>query len=208
MAIVAHTEYRSSPPAIDTDAARATLQRVNDESLDAASLGVEIDHWLRQRALLLGDIAAQDFADSDEATLLAGVAFADVRLAALARQAERHARAMNLPGYPATPPRQDLTARFQAAKSVDLVSLIEHLTGQAVVMRGRYHYAACPWHDDRNPSLIIYAAPRGFWCPVCHITGDAVTFVARMNAIPAVEALELVEALTGTGAATSEGVVS
>jgi hypothetical protein len=171
----------------DIAAAEQALVRFANASLSPDELADELTYWRRQRALWLGDVAAQDFTDCDEPALLDGVSYAEHRLAELARQAERQVRAMQLPGYPPARPGDDLTPRFRAARYVDLVALGS----------GRYR-VSCPWHDDRRPSLILYPPGRGWWCPVCHKGGDAVAFVAALKHCPAVEALRWVETLTDT----------
>jgi CHC2 zinc finger len=179
--------------------AERRLRRFSDETLRPSDLGAEIDFWLRHRALLQGDLDAEDYSEADEAILRAGVEYADVRLDELGLAAERLARAMRIPGYPPVQPHDDLTARFAAAKYCDLVGLIETLTGQQAISTGNgRHRIRCPWHDDRNPSLVVFPPGRGWWCPVCDIGGDAVAFVSRLNSIPAVEALGLVETLADT----------
>ena len=181
------------------EGAERILRRFADEALDAADLCEEIDYWRRQRALLQGDLAAADFQDYDEATLRGGINYAETRLAELVRQAERHARARNLPGYPLARPREDLTTRFQAAKYADLVALIETLTNQRAVKGGRRFRIVCPFHaDDRDPSLTIYEPGRGWHCFGCGRGGDAVAFVAEFLSCGVVEALRMVEQIADT----------
>ena len=178
------------------DAERSWRQHKNAE-LSAGDFAQEIDYWLVERALLLGDLEAGDFSWHDESTVRAGIAYAEQRLAELVGPAERHARALLQPGYPAPSPRQDLAPRFDAAKSVDLVSLAETLTGQAATPTGNgRHRLRCPFHHgDRDPSLIIYPPGRGWHCFGCHRGGDAVAFVSELQRCTAVEALALVETL-------------
>ena len=39
----------------------------------------------------------------------------------------------------------------------------------------------CPFHDDRHPSLHIYAEPgRGFYCYACGTGGSVIDFVAKL----------------------------
>jgi hypothetical protein len=174
-------------------------RRCAAEALDAGELADEIDFWSRLSALWQGDLDARDFADHDAAKLANTIATMDAKLADLTRQAERHARAMKLPGYPPTRPQEDRTARFQAAKWVDLVDLVQTLTGEPATKRGRLHLFRCPFHaGDRDPSLTVYEPPRGWWCFGCQRGGDAVTFVAELNHTSVVRALEMVEILADT----------
>jgi hypothetical protein len=183
----------------DIAAAERALVRFANESLSPDELADELTYWRRQRTVWLGDVAAQDFTDCDEPALLAGISYAEHRLAELARQAERQVRAMQVPGYPPARPGDDLTPRFRAARYVDLVSLVETLTGEPAIKSGSGRYrVSCPWHDDRRPSLILYPPGKGWWCPVCHKGGDAVAFVAELKHCTAVEALRWVETLSDT----------
>ena len=178
------------------DAERAWRQHRNAE-LSAGDFAAEIDCWLHERAVLMADLEAGDFTWHDEATLRAGIAYAEHRLAELVGPAERHARALLQPGYPPPTPRRDLTPRFEAAKYVDLVPLAETLTGQAATATGNgRHRMRCPFHEgDREPSLVIYPPGRGWHCFGCNRGGDAVAFVSELQRCTAVEALALVDTL-------------
>jgi hypothetical protein len=169
------------------------------EDLDAGAIAVEIDFWTRQCALWQSDLEAEDFTDQDAPALTGGIAYAEHHLSELTRQAERHTRAMRLPGYPPVRPHEDRTARFQAARWCDLVDLAQTLTGQQAIKGGNGRYRLrCPFHNDHNPSLIVYPPGKGWWCPVCGKGGDAVAFVAEFNRCSVVEALETVEVLADT----------
>src|SRR5215211_5624644 len=88
--------------------AERTWRRGKNAELSAGDFAQEIDSWLQERALLLGDLAAGDFSWHDEPTLRAGIAYAEHRLSELVGPAERHARALLQPGYPAQAPRREL----------------------------------------------------------------------------------------------------
>lgn len=179
--------------------AERTWRRGVRESLDAGTIATEIDYWARQRAVWLADLEAEDFSDLDADTLRAGIAYAEHHLAELTRQAERHARAMRLPGYPPLRPQEDRTARFRAAKWIDLVVLAQTLTGQEAIKSGKGRYRIrCPFHDDKHPSLIVYPPGKGWWCPVCHKGGDPVAFVAELLRCSVIEALDVAETLVDT----------
>ncbi len=180
-----------------------TWRRHQNTELSAGDFAAEIDVWLHERAILLGDLEAGDFTWHDEPTLRAGIAYAEHRLAELVGPAERHAQALLQPGYPTPAPRRDLTPRFEAAKYVDLVPLAETLTGQTATATGNgRHRIRCPFHTgDREPSLVIYPPGRGWHCFGCNQGGDAVAFVAELQKCTAVEALALVEELADVRAA-------
>jgi hypothetical protein len=187
----------------DYRAAERSWRQHKNAEFSAGDIARDVDSWLQERALLLGDLEAGDFTWHDEATLRAGIAYAEHRLAELVGPAERHARALRQPGYPTQAPRRDLTPRFEAAKYVDLAPLAETLTGQATTATGNgRHRMRCPFHaGDRDPSLVIYPPGRGWHCFGCKRGGDAVAFVSELQKCTAVEALALVETLADVRAA-------
>jgi DNA primase len=104
---------------------------------------------------------------------------------------------MRQPGYPRERPREDNSARFAAAKGVDQLTLFESVTGQSAIKSGpSNHRLPCPFHDDHDPSLIVYPPGRGWWCPVCGKGGDAVAFVAEYYDCGMGEALDMIECRT------------
>lgn len=175
----------------DRDIARAALQRFSMEELSPAELAIEIERWEQHRALLAGDLAAEDDTENDAATLQAGIAYADHRLAELERQAGRVLRAGLTDD---TPPQID----FDTARYADLVGLAETLTGSTARKTGRDRYRIpCPFHDDRHPSLVIYPPGQGWWCPVCHKGGqDAASFTAEYFNCSQLEGLRIVQQMT------------
>jgi hypothetical protein len=175
------------------DAARVTLRRYANECLSPAELAVEIERWEQHRELLAGDLKAKDFALFDRATTRAGIAYADQRLAELAHQAQRLLRT----GRAAT--TLDLQPDFDRARDVDLVALIETLTGQPVRRHGGRHVTVCPFHTgDRTPSLTIYGPGKGWHCFGCGRGGqDAASFCAEFFGCSQLEGLRWVEQLCG-----------
>jgi hypothetical protein len=183
----------------DIQAAERTWRRALTARLTPENLAENLDYWARQRALLLGDLAAGDFRDTDEAAVRGGIAYAEQQLADLTHQAERHTRAMRQPGYPPAGVRYDLGPRFAAARYADLVGLAETLTAQPARKTGTRHRIVCPFHaGDRDPSLVIYPPGKGWHCFGCGKGGDAVTFCMAFFYTGVVEALLLVEQLANT----------
>lgn len=156
--------------------------------LSPAELAVEIERWEQQRALLVGDSGANDH-EIDAATTEAGIAYIDLRLNELERQAKRMLRA-------AVAPHGAVDAAFARAKYVDLVGLAETLTGEPARKTGRNYRIRCPFHEDRHPSLLLYPPGLGWWCPVCHRGGqDAASFCAEFFGCSQLEGLRWVEHL-------------
>ena len=177
--------------------AERTWRRFKRDALNASDLAAEIDYWIRERALWLGDLTAGDFSEHDEATLRGGIAYAEQRLSELVRPAVREARALRQPSYLPARPASDLAPRFAAAKWADLVGLAETLTAHSATRAGNGRFRiACPFHGgDREPSLVIYPPPKGWYCFGCAKGGDPVAFVAELQRCSAVEALAMVEHL-------------
>lgn len=188
-----------------TEESRKAAENVNrrgvDALLNAHELAAEMDCWSGERAFLLGDLQAGDFTEHPEAVIRNGIAYAEVRLGELTRQAERLDRARRQPGYPGDGPPEAFTARFKAAKYVDLVDVAQTLTGQEAIKRGANAWIRCPFHgggNERTPSLELLPSPRGWRCHACHAGGDAVTFVARLMHLSNVNALRFLETITDT----------
>lgn len=90
--------------------------------------------------------------------------------------------------------RYDSRPDFDRARHVDLVGLVETLTGQQGVKAGATYRFHCPWHPDKTPSLTVYPPGKGWHCFSCTEGGsDAASFVARFKDVSQVEALRLVE---------------
>lgn len=59
--------------------------------------------------------------------------------------------------------------------SVDIVDVISRYIN--VTKAGQNFKALCPFHDDRNPSLMISPSKKIFKCFVCNTGGNAISFV-------------------------------
>jgi hypothetical protein len=159
----------------EREIARGTRRRFVNDELTPAELAVEIERWEQHRALLAGDLEAQDFNENDAQTLNNGIAYADLRLQELQRQAKRFIRA-------AIPNRSSEGLDFARARYVDLVGMVEMLTAQQGKKQSNGAYLfRCPFHDgDREPSLRIYPPGRGWNCFGCGRGGrDAASFAAE-----------------------------
>ncbi len=62
----------------------------------------------------------------------------------------------------------------------------------------------CPFHTDRNPSLVVFTASGTFHCFGCGKRGDAITFVREIEGLSFREALERLENFSGTYAAEAK----
>ncbi len=78
----------------------------------------------------------------------------------------------------------------QVRSQTDLVSLV----GETVSLTARGgrgdHVALCPFHDDHNPSLHVYADRQTYRCWVCDAGGDCFSWVMHFENVEFREALE------------------
>jgi DNA primase len=70
---------------------------------------------------------------------------------------------------------------------------IEDIIQQYVPLRRRWltFLGHCPFHEDRNPSFVVYPQSQSFYCFGCHEHGDVLTFLMRIEHLTFPEALEV-----------------
>jgi DNA primase len=68
---------------------------------------------------------------------------------------------------------------------------IEDLISRYVALRTtpQAFAARCPFHEDQNPSFVVYPATQSFFCFGCRARGDVLTFLMRMDKLSFPEAL-------------------
>lgn len=89
--------------------------------------------------------------------------------------------------------RQDTLDRIR--READLVALI----GESLKLskRGRSHVGLCPFHKEKSPSFHVNPE-RGFYhCFGCHESGDAITFLQKVEGLDFVEAVQRIAARLG-----------
>ncbi|MBC7329798.1 DNA primase [bacterium] len=88
---------------------------------------------------------------------------------------------------------QDLIAEIR-----DSASIVDVISYYIPVKRaGRSYKALCPFHPDRNPSLMI-SEEKGLWhCFGCGAGGDVFSFVMKMENVDFMEAAKLVAERVG-----------
>lgn len=87
----------------------------------------------------------------------------------------------------------------QVKQRADLLSIFAARAPETTQRAGgwgarRQTHLQCPFHDDRTPSLVIYADQQTWWCFGCHQGGDAITAVMlldNLDFVPAVLQLAL-----------------
>lgn len=85
-------------------------------------------------------------------------------------------------------PRPSDATKAAIKNAVDIVKLVGDY-GLSLHRAGSRYKAACPWHDDRHPSLEVNPDRQTFKCWVCNIGGDVFEFVQRMDRVEFPEAL-------------------
>ena len=69
---------------------------------------------------------------------------------------------------------------------------IEPLVSSYVSLRrrGRMLVGLCPFHGEKTPSFTVYPENNSFYCFGCHVGGDAITFVRRIENLDYVDAVK------------------
>lgn len=61
---------------------------------------------------------------------------------------------------------------------------------------GANFVANCPFHEDRNPSFVVFPRTQTFYCFGCREHGDVLTFLMRMEHLSFPEALKVFQQLS------------
>src|SRR5207244_3350073 len=94
--------------------------------------------------------------------------------------------------------RTPLSAKDEIERLKSLVA-IEDLIGRYVPLRrsGQNYVARCPFHEDRNPSFVVYPRSQNFHCFGCREHGDVLSFLMRRERLTFREALQVLRELNG-----------
>jgi DNA primase len=76
---------------------------------------------------------------------------------------------------------------------------IENLIARYVELytSGQNYRARCPFHEDRNPSFVVYPQTQSFYCFGCREHGDVLSFLMRQERLTFPEALQVLRELNG-----------
>lgn len=80
-------------------------------------------------------------------------------------------------------------------QKADIVDIASHYIN--VIKKGRNYVALCPFHDDKNPSMMLSKDKQIFKCFVCGTGGNVFTFVQKYEKISYIEAVKKVAELIG-----------
>jgi DNA primase len=109
------------------------------------------------------------------------------------------------PAPPEEKPEPTRPANFAARAAAEdevrrLKSLvaIDQVIGRSVPLyrSGQTYTGRCPFHDDRQPSFVVYPQTQSFYCFGCRAHGDLITFIMRTENLTFPEALDVLRRLT------------
>ena len=103
---------------------------------------------------------------------------------------EERARRLRAPRAAGRVDTEAIRARHPIAGAVE---------GSGVALRrsGRRLVGLCPFHEDRRPSLVVYAETERYWCFGCGSGGDVIDFVGRLRGTTFRETASLLAAAAG-----------
>jgi len=75
---------------------------------------------------------------------------------------------------------------------------IEDLVSRYVPLQrsGQNYIAQCPFHEDHNPSFVVYPQNQSFYCFGCHASGDVLSFLMQVEHLSFPEAFRVLRELT------------
>ena len=89
--------------------------------------------------------------------------------------------------------------RFKEAawRGTDIVGLISECVELQPERGGRQFRGSCPFHDDSNASLVVYADRGAFKCWSCCAGGDCFAFLMKRENVLFLDALKMLAQRAG-----------
>lgn len=89
------------------------------------------------------------------------------------------------------------SAADEEVEQLKTVVPIEDLVSRYVPLRrsGQNFIAHCPFHEDHNPSLVVYPQSQSFYCFGCHASGDVLNFLMKVEHLSFPEAFRVLREL-------------
>lgn len=89
------------------------------------------------------------------------------------------------------------SAADEEVEQLKTVVPIEDLVSRYVPLRrsGQNYLAHCPFHDDHNPSFVVYPQSQSFYCFGCHASGDVLNFLMQVEHLSFPEAFRVLRGL-------------
>ena len=100
---------------------------------------------------------------------------------------------------PVPMPPQAGATRNEEIEGLKRSVAIEDLVARYVELStsGGNYRARCPFHEDRNPSFVVYPQSQSFYCFGCGERGDVLSFLMRQERLTFPEALNALRKLNG-----------
>ena len=89
-----------------------------------------------------------------------------------------------------------MTNVFEQARAI-AASVVAQREGLELTRKGNRHWARCPFHADKTPSLCFFT-DGGWKCFVCGAGGDSTAFLAKLKGITQLEAAKAITGDSGT----------
>jgi len=83
---------------------------------------------------------------------------------------------------------------IQQARETDIMSL--HLVENPIACGNSRHKVRCLFHDDKNPSMVIYPGDRGAYCFSCSTSSNAIDVVMKILGFGFVDAVRYILKVT------------
>ncbi|MDD5544703.1 MAG: CHC2 zinc finger domain-containing protein [Acidobacteriia bacterium] len=106
--------------------------------------------------------------------------------------------AQPLPKVIEVEPEESVRPRKGSSKNAEPLRIkslvrIEDIIRQYVPLSRKWlnYLGHCPFHDDRNPSFVVYPQTQSFYCFGCDEHGDVLSFIMRIEQLTFPEALEV-----------------
>ncbi len=76
---------------------------------------------------------------------------------------------------------------------------IENVMSSYVTLKrnGRRYTCLCPFHSEKTPSCVVYTDTESFYCFGCHVGGDVISFVQRIENLSYIEAVRFLADKSG-----------
>lgn len=78
------------------------------------------------------------------------------------------------------------------ADIVDVVSRYVNLK-----KTGKNYKGCCPFHNEKTPSFFVNPEKKFYYCFGCHVSGDALTFIKKINNLEFIEAVKNLAEIVG-----------
>ncbi len=95
--------------------------------------------------------------------------------------------------------REKLTQWKKRIELIKSTLSIDQIVGQYINLRksGNKSIGKCPFHDDHNPSFVVYPETSSFYCFGCQKSGDIFRFVMEIEKLTFKQAVEAISRYAG-----------